>query len=166
MKEISKEGVRVIQIEILKYVHEFCTANDIEYFLCYGSLIGAVRHKGFIPWDDDIDIAMTRENYDKIISLFNKKSEDSAYRLTSPEVSRDCMYSIVNIYDTRTKLGKIHTFKNKFDLGVRIDLVAIDSVPDDDDAERKKLFKKTNDYFGCVRLNGLNFQRPNHFNRN
>ncbi len=59
---IQKECVR-----LLKAFHEFCTANQIRYSVAYGTLLGAVRHKGFIPWDDDIDVIVDRKNYSKIL---------------------------------------------------------------------------------------------------
>ena len=62
MKSISIEEMKQIQIDILKDVHFFCEKNNIRYTLIYGSLLGAVRHKGYIPWDDDIDIC--KENFD------------------------------------------------------------------------------------------------------
>ena len=66
--------------EILVVLDKFCKDNDIEYSLAFGSLIGAIRHNGFIPWDDDLDIMMTRENYEKFrtlaIKYFNEKNHN------------------------------------------------------------------------------------------
>ena len=58
MKEIGLKELRDLQLDILQNVHDFCVAHDIHYSLAYGTLLGAIRHKGYIPWDDDIDIAM------------------------------------------------------------------------------------------------------------
>lgn len=63
------ETLHRIHISMLKKIDEFCKENDIKYFLMYGTLIGAVRHKGFIPWDDDVDIGMLREDYNKFMKL-------------------------------------------------------------------------------------------------
>ena len=70
MKEIQIDELKSIQLAILEYVHDFCIKNNIRYSLCGGTLIGAVRHKGYIPWDDDIDIIMPRDDYEKFCSLF------------------------------------------------------------------------------------------------
>ena len=64
MKKIENiQELRQIQMGILDNVHRFCEANNLRYFLSSGTLIGAVRHKGYIPWDDDIDIYMPRKDY-------------------------------------------------------------------------------------------------------
>ena len=70
MREITLEEIKGIEIEILKDIDRFCSMNGIRYSLCGGSVIGAVRHKGFIPWDDDIDLMMPRTDYDKFLSTY------------------------------------------------------------------------------------------------
>ena len=70
MRQIDLEEKKKIQLEILDSIHSFCLHNDIKYSLGYGSLLGAVRHGGFIPWDDDIDIIMLRDDYTRFESLF------------------------------------------------------------------------------------------------
>ena len=68
ISEISE--LRKIQMDILSYVDKTCREHNIHYSMSGGTLIGAVRHKGFIPWDDDIDIMMTRDNYDRFMRTF------------------------------------------------------------------------------------------------
>ena len=59
--------------EILDVIHQVCTEHGLRYSLAYGTLIGAMRHKGFIPWDDDMDICMPRADYDRFVTLFSEE---------------------------------------------------------------------------------------------
>ena len=70
--EILKQ-LHQVQVEILKDFSSVCEKYSLPYFAVYGTAIGAVRHGGFIPWDDDIDIGMLREDYDKVFSSFSKR---------------------------------------------------------------------------------------------
>jgi len=69
VRELHISEVRAIQLAALSCLHDFCFENDLEYFLCAGSLLGAIRHDGYIPWDDDIDVVMPRKDYMRFISL-------------------------------------------------------------------------------------------------
>ena len=74
--------MREIQLEILKLlvaVKRICEQNDLKYWLDSGTLLGAVRHKGFVPWDDDVDICMPREDYNKILPILKKEFDGSDY---------------------------------------------------------------------------------------
>ena len=70
MKKLSQKEVRQIQLNIMHNIHVYCIEHNIRYSLAFGTLIGAVRHKGFIPWDDDIDIMMPRFDYNRFIQGF------------------------------------------------------------------------------------------------
>ena len=70
------EQARLIMLKLLRELDRICTKYDIPYWLDGGTLLGAIRHGGFIPWDDDADITMMREEYNRLIECFNKESKD------------------------------------------------------------------------------------------
>ena len=139
MKEIDIAELKKIQLDILVKVHEFCAENNIDYYLGYGTLIGAIRHKGYIPWDDDIDIGMPRPSYDKFIKLFNGKI-DNLY-VISPELNWNYYAPYANICDNRTVLDEATTSHRGIEVGVKIDVYPIDGVPED---EQEYLICKNN----------------------
>ena len=138
MKDISYEELRKIQIDVLKYVHDFCIRHGINYSLAYGTLLGAVRHGGYIPWDDDIDIAMMRDDYERFAKEFN--SEDSFYRFYDCRNDEKVNISFGKVADTRTMVIEGANTKN---LGVAIDVFPIDDLCDTR-VESQLLYRKFN----------------------
>lgn len=125
MKEILVDELKQIQINMLKEVHDFCILHDIKYSLTYGTLIGAIRHSGYIPWDDDIDIFMTRPNYDKFMKIFRHDY------IVAADIKTDsnCNVTFGKLYDNRTKI--IEDVSEKWNYGVYMDLFVIDGLGDD-----------------------------------
>lgn len=125
-KQICIEQLKVIQLEILDNIHKYCTENNIKYSLACGTLLGAARHKGYIPWDDDIDIYIPRKDYNKLISNFpnpyNKK-----YHIVSLENDSNWDRPYAKAYDNSTILIEPGS---KYKIGINIDIYPIDSVPD------------------------------------
>ena len=117
-KYINVEELKHIQLDMLSDIAEFCEQNNIKYFLAYGTLIGAIRHKGYIPWDDDIDICMPRPDYDKFLSLYNKK--DSAYKAVAFELDENYKLPFAKVNDTRTVMWETMYDQDVF--GVYIDV--------------------------------------------
>ncbi len=120
-KEITIVEQRAILVDVLQTVHDFCVSHDIKYSLAYGTLLGAVRHKGFIPWDDDIDIAMLRDDYEKFAQLFNK--ENDIYRFYECRNDKEVNLVFGKVADTRTMVIEGANSKN---LGIAIDIFPID----------------------------------------
>lgn len=122
MIELSKDELKNCQLRLLDIFMATCENNDLTFYIYYGSLIGAVRHKGFIPWDDDIDVAMPRSDYEKLISLDWKQYG------TELITSKNSPYMHYKLSDTHTIL--IEEMDDSLDyLGVNIDIFPIDCVP-------------------------------------
>lgn len=129
MKELSLDEVLKLQVDILRRVDEFCREYSIQYTVDGGTGIGTIRHKGYIPWDDDIDIAMTRPNYDKFINTFNGCVKN--LRVYAPELNSNYYAPYANVCDTRTILVEGSNGHNGMELGVKIDVFPIDGVAPD-----------------------------------
>ena len=129
MKEITPQELKTLQLDVLQAVDAFCRERGIRYSLACGTMLGAVRHKGYIPWDDDLDIYLLREDYNRLMAEFPAEYEGH-YELISRERDKRWDLLIAQAYDNRTLFVEgAHTAMN---VGVKIDLFPIDDVPDDD----------------------------------
>ena len=138
MKEFSFEEVKLQQLEILKCIDSFCVKNGLNYSLAYGTLIGAVRHKGYIPWDDDIDIMMPRKDYERFIYSFNGTFNHLS--VLSPEIDSDYYAPYANVYDNRTLLTEGINGHRGFQIGIKIDIFPIDYVSGDKETYFKDMY--------------------------
>lgn len=127
MKEMTLQDVQAVSLDIMKHLDAFCKEHNIKYSLGYGSLIGAIRHKGFIPWDDDLDVVMMREDYEKFCDIYE---DSSKYKLFS--------YNRKNMYQPMGRLCEMQESYVRTALplfteqtGVWIDIFPLDSVDDD-----------------------------------
>lgn len=134
MREINADELKKIQLEILDEVDNFCAENNIKFWLDSGTLLGAIRHKGYIPWDDDIDIGMLRDDFERFISLFNKTG--GKYKVICNELDSECLYPYAKILDTDTVLYE-PDIKNGVKLSVNIDLFVYDVTPGGDETEKQ-----------------------------
>jgi len=137
---IEVEELKRIQLDILCYFDKFCRDNSINYSLACGTLLGAVRHKGYIPWDDDIDIYMLRDDYVKFVDLF-LGSDNDPYKLNCFPHNKNIDRVYANLYDSRTVM--IEGKAQSYELGVFIDIFPLDDVPDEQkdwNRFKKKLF--------------------------
>lgn len=136
MKELIISEIRERQLFLLDAVVEFCDANNLCYFLCGGTLIGAVRHKGYIPWDDDIDLMMPREDYERLIEEF----ECEGITLLSHSKFKDYYFPFVKISDDSTLCDEAKFVSNHKDMGANIDIFPIDNMPSSPKACDRFLF--------------------------
>lgn len=152
-KDITLSERKKIQLDLMQDIHDFCVKHNIKYSLGYGTLIGAIRHKGFIPWDDDIDIFMLREDYDKFIKLY--QGGKSYYILH--EINNDPTYDLTyaKLEDSRTLVEEAVCVKN---IGLFIDIFPIDNMADDYE-ESYKLKSSLNLLYRIALIKLINISR-------
>lgn len=119
--------LKTFELGILSYVDQVCRDNDITYYLAFGSALGAVRHQGFIPWDDDIDILMMRDQYERL-EMVMSEIEGGRYEFKS--LKTDKCYSIpyAKVIDTHTSLVR-EKYRRCIELGAYIDVFILDYLP-------------------------------------
>lgn len=152
MVRMGKQDLRQCQLSILNYIDNFCKEKNIKYWIDFGTLLGAVRHKGYIPWDDDIDIAMLREDYDQFVQEC-KKNNSGRYQLSCVELDHKCMYPFGKMLDTDTIL--IEGGKSGIKTSVYVDIFVYDNAPQNEQA-RNKAFDQL-DKYGHLRKYQLPF---------
>ena len=125
--KLTLDEIKSIEINILSYVASLCEKHNLRYFLAYGTLIGAIRHKGFIPWDDDIDIAMPRDDYNRLLDIM--RSEKGKYECLIP-LENGFFYEFAKVIDTTTFVQEKNTIKAR--CGVWIDIFPLDGLKKND----------------------------------
>lgn len=142
-KTISPEEMKKVELDILKKVAKICNDNNLRYCLASGTLLGAVRHKGFIPWDDDIDINMPRADYMRFLDIMDKNKYENL-KAVSLYNSEDYPYNFSKVIDTRTVLIEDDITGRK-EIGVYIDIFPMDGLPSDIESSNKH-YKKIRFY--------------------
>ena len=121
-KELIQQNLRRTEQEILDEIHRICQENGLRYSLAYGTLLGAVRHKGFIPWDDDIDIIMPREDYDRLVKIWDKVS-NNGFLLQTVECNDDYNNNFGKVRKDHTAfIMHEEQEKKKFHKGIFVDI--------------------------------------------
>lgn len=136
-KIIGVDELKKLQLEILDYVDHFCRTHNIKYSLCGGTMLGAIRHGGYIPWDDDIDIQLIRDEYDKLIDEWSKYEHPFIFH--NMKYENNFGFAFGKISNPKTKMidGGLSF------MGVNIDVFPIDKVIDDMDfIKRRKSIAK------------------------
>ena len=127
-KKLDIDEIKEVELGVMDYIHNICREKGINYSLAYGSLLGAVRHRGFIPWDDDLDIALKRDQYDKLYQAI-LEDNNSIYKAVSRENDSRYPYPFYRVYDSRT-VYENNYIQNDIELGICVDIFPFDDYKD------------------------------------
>ena len=127
-RQLNEEEIKELELGVMDYIHNLCQKENINYSLAYGTLLGAVRHKGYIPWDDDVDISLKREEYDKLYQAV-LRDNDPIYKVVSWENDSRYPYPFYRVYDSRT-VYENNYIENDIDLGICVDVFPFDYYAD------------------------------------
>lgn len=125
-KELTVGEVRTVQLAVLTEFDRICRSHGLTYYLAYGTLLGAVRHGGYVPWDDDIDVMMPREDYDRLPDVFATEAPANL-SLSSPQTRADWPFPYAKVGDERTELTE--PLDTPLALAVNLDVFPLDALP-------------------------------------
>lgn len=162
-KTIDVNELKRIQLDILDEFSDYCEKNGLTYYLTYGTLIGAVRHKGYIPWDDDIDVMMPRKDYERFLDGFNKDTHAANIRAISHAIDPRYYLPFAKVANTSTVLQE--EVNSDFQIGVYIDVFPLDNLGNDFETA-KKLMKKAFRYNEIIILKNLKLNRSRKWYKN
>ena len=137
MREMTLREVQMMSLDIAKDIHLFCLKNNITYYLAYGSLIGALRHNGFIPWDDDMDLLMPRPDYERFCREYKSQL---GFKLISRITNKECYVPYARVCEMK----KTYVHEDNIpwcneDTGVWIDIFPLDGAEEDFDVFKKRV---------------------------
>lgn len=133
MKTIKEEDLKLLQkksLDVLLYFKDFCEKHQLQFLLCGGTCIGAIRHKGFIPWDDDIDVFMLRDDYERLEELWNKYADTERFSYCRTTQEKNYHHIAASIKDNYTTFINRHSKNEDIVHGVGIDILPLDGYPD------------------------------------
>lgn len=141
MRQIGIEELKKLQIAALDVTTEFCDSHGIIYWLDGGTLLGAIRHGGYIPWDDDIDIGMLRPDFERFVKEFNGYND--RYAVKCIDIDPEFCYPFAKVLDNTTVIYEPD--ENGSKINVNIDIFVYDNAPDDDVKVKRSL--KIRDFY-------------------
>jgi lipopolysaccharide cholinephosphotransferase len=139
MKEITLDELKKIELGILEEIDKICKEQNIRYSLCGGTLLGAIRHGGFIPWDDDIDIFMPRPDYNRFVEYCSKNS--TPFALLCNKTDERYGYLFAKAMAKNTVIKEENNNPKNIDMGVYVDVFPIDGLADTREEAEKKFSK-------------------------
>lgn len=134
---LSIREEQLAELEVMKALHEYCSKHGLKYVLGYGTLLGAIRHKGFIPWDNDMDILMPRRDMEKLVELNKKEPIGNNIRLFHYTTDKNYHYPIVRACNMRTIVQPTYLREQIDDMGVWVDVFPMDGI-----SKPKLIFQK------------------------
>ena len=153
MQELTLKELQQVSLDILKDVHTFCEANHIQYSIAYGTLIGALRHKGFIPWDDDVDIVMPRPDFERFCKTYQSNNNMRMIYYGNDRTALAAFARVVECEKTHYQTERPWTEQRS---GVWIDIFPLDGVANQDEySKRYERLKRISWYV-------YKFRRQNH----
>lgn len=136
---LSLEEIHARELVLFKLFDGFCREHGLRYYMCGGTLLGAVRHKGFIPWDDDVDLLMPRPDYERMQTLIQEQPFWPQYEFHSHDIG-NLRENFTKLVDVNTEVDKEYTF-DEFDRNLWIDIFPMDGLPEDE-KETGKIYRK------------------------
>lgn len=128
LNETERENLKSCLLEIFKDINEVCIKYNLCLMVCGGTALGSVRHQGFIPWDDDLDVMMPREDYDKLLKIFENELS-WGYYLYAPNTRFSATNTFAKIMKKNTTLIDLHNAQNKYKKGIYLDVFPIENTP-------------------------------------
>ncbi|MGN0226612.1 MAG: phosphorylcholine transferase LicD [Paludibacteraceae bacterium] len=129
LTERESNALKIALLDMYQDIAKLCEEHQLTVMLCGGSCLGAVRHKGFIPWDDDLDLLMPRKDYEQLIDLLEQGKLGENYEFNTPNSKTDCKNVFLKIYRKNTLNVDIYSDSSPFPQGISIDVFALDAVP-------------------------------------
>ncbi|WP_242369293.1 LicD family protein [Adlercreutzia muris] len=136
MEPLTSDEMKQIELDIMSEIDRICREHNLRYFLAYGTLLGAVRHDGFIPWDDDMDIVMPRDDYETLLAHFDEWKQAEHIEVSSYRKGNS-IHPFTKIVDSTTLVSE-RFLKPEYKTGVWVDIFPLDHVP----ANKKKVFRR------------------------
>lgn len=151
MEKLETADVKKTLLHILLSFQKYCDQHELQFYLSAGTLLGAIRHQGFIPWDDDIDICIARPDYDKLLDLAKKNNNFGGHYKIECFFLGNSSYPFVKIIDTNTKIDPTFMDENETS-SLFVDVFPVDALPTNE-TKINKIYKKAAMYRKILMLN-------------